>query len=139
MKLYRAAQDDYLGTTGDVRCFAADIDDARTYLDNPGFGGATLYRLLVDIDPETVIDTRDEDGLARFCEIIGVSADDLVWMSPGRPVEAIHRMENVRMVEALAAAGVRWLVHEDSYPEECETWTMIVGDWADDLEMDEIC
>lgn len=139
MRLYRAAQDDYLGCLGETRAFARRLDDARAYLDNPGFGGATLYRLKVDVHPCAVLDTRDDGGMRQLCAIVGLSESELAGRAAGAPaVEALHRPENVALVLALAAAGVRWLVHEDSYPVECETWTLVSGDWTDELELEPV-
>lgn len=128
MKLYRAADDSFLniGSTS----FARYIDDARAYLDNPGFGGESLHALTVDIDNATVLDIRDRAGMERLGDILGLDEYEITMQAGGDAHEIVDRVYSA--VEALVAAGIRWLVCEDSYPERCETWKFLSVDTTDE-------
>lgn len=55
--LWRAAQDDYVS---DTTSFARRREDAEAYLDNPGFGGASLFRTRVRTTGDAVLNLYDE-------------------------------------------------------------------------------
>ena len=118
--LYRAAADETtnIGST----CFAARLSDARAYLSNPGFGGATLYRMAAEIDPATVLDARHElpGWLAEAIDAMGAVTRDY----------ALTACESVQA--AILEHGFRWVRFIDSYPTDCETWALL-ADASDDL------
>lgn len=128
MILYRAADNtncDYLGTTS----FAARIEDARAYTDNPGFGGQTIYSVAVEPLPAEVLDLIDGDAprwLQRVIDNHGAAA--LSW--------CLTASEQVRA--ALVEHGIRWVRFTDDYPEGCETWALVghglLEDMADEVE-----
>ena len=117
--LYSAADDPFMG---DVTSFARRRADAEAYRDSPGYGGATLYRVVVDIDEDAVLDTRDDmpRWLARAVEAMGaVNVEEAIPMSSKIQSEA-------------RARGFRWVIVEDSFPEGAETWLLITAPDADD-------
>ena len=127
--LYRAADDDYLS---DCASFAADQSDAEAYLENPGFGGVTLWQTTVDVAVDQVLDIRsdrDDDQVAAILDAIGSDREPC-----GATVDAI--LAEPRTVEALVAEGYRWVRLTDSYPEDCETWTWLgAGDEPELMEV----
>lgn len=118
-RLYRAADDDYIS---DTASFAVDKETARAYLDNPGFGGKNLYKTDVDIDPDDVLDIRDdlqEAQLARLVEESGMA-------HPGAST-ADREITQPEVYESLRRKGYKWVRLNDTYPEGAETWTYIGG------------
>lgn len=115
--LWRAAEDDSIS---DSASFAAERGCAEAYLDNPGFGGSTLYRADVEIDDSRVLDLYDlgEDrGLERLREI-----------TPHCPTGAIDVCEAVpRISYELRDAGYDWVRVRDNHPADCETWIFVGG------------
>ena len=122
--LYRAADSD------DVRVgysFAGRLDDAREYLDNPGFGGGTLYRASVDL--ADMIDLTDDCW-------------DTLSEAIGETVEPMHHQYHFpstvtasdKICAKLAAAGYRWARIIDDYPEGCITYVPLTDDAADAAE-----
>jgi hypothetical protein len=123
MKLYRAADTDIL--TGPTS-FAADLDCARAYLDNPGFGGSTLYQ--VDVEPESVLDLTDEsDQLDALVELTGIDMGSTT---------ADHMLAHEHVVASLVELGYTWVRLTDTYPDDCETWTWLYS--GDEPEMEEM-
>lgn len=123
VKLYRAAQSTDINS--DTTSFARRASDARAYLDNPGFGGAQVYRAALSIDDACILDIRDEvpGWLQEIIDGMGAVTQDY----------AITRGTS-DMMEALRAHGVRWVILTDTYPDDCETWVHIAwaGDWYGD-------
>lgn len=122
--LYRAADDDIV-----VGCasFAEDLESARAYLSNPGFGGRTLYSATVDVDDGCLLDlTAAGDPIAILMDRAGIERH------PG----AIGADEWApRISYELREAGVEWVRVRESYPADTITW-IFVG--QDDPEMEEI-
>lgn len=136
--LYRAADQ---STARQGACFTSSQADAEAYLDNPGFGGATLYS--VEIDPRFRLECLGRrNGLQELAEDLfetlggdHESADDLrqSWVDAGL-TRVFQVIENRPAVKRAVAASYDWLVYEDDYPEGCETW-MYLGDG--EIEMEE--
>jgi hypothetical protein len=123
MTLYRAADDDILTDCGS---FAETEETARMYLDNPGYGGSTLYRTVVSIDDAAVLDLVD------VADAPGVIAERIGAQHPG----AIGADEYVpRVSYDLRDAGVEWVRVSESYPAGTVTWIWVGGD---DPEMEEV-
>ena len=121
--LWRACDDGIIVGTA---ALAARREDAETYLSNPGYGGSSLWRADVTIDPARVLD------LTEAASPLDVLVD-LVGYHPG----AIGAEEWAPQVsETLHAAGYDWVRVLDSYPVGCETWIWIGGD-EDEPEMEE--
>jgi hypothetical protein len=120
--LYRAADEDLIV---DVASFAAAREDAEAYLDDPGFGGSTLYRAEVTYSEDQVLDVRSGRD-DRQCERV-LAAAAAQTGSPGQSVDSL--LAEPRIVDALTARGYRWVRLTDSYPAGAETWTWLgVGD-----------
>lgn len=130
MELWRAANDDGIS---DTVSFARRREDAERYHDNPGFGGARLYRAVVEVPAMEVLDLHGMSkaqairALARATglDLDGETADVLVCSSPA-------------VQDALVARGVRWVRVVDTYPAGCETWTYISRSDRDDPDMEEV-
>lgn len=131
--LYRAA-DGSAAASG--ACFAADESDAAAYLDNPGYGGASLHSLTVEVDSDAVLSLVDSrragvphgrmasDAWTRLADAIGADIDAL---RDGN--ESVERAIDGRRVRAaLAAAGYEWVVYEDTFPAACVTWVYLGSD-----------
>jgi hypothetical protein len=121
--LYRAASDDTI-----VGCasFAKDIAVAREYLDNPGFGGAKLWKAEVEIDPATALDLYDEhDPMQVIMDRTGLNHPGAIGVDEWVP----------RISYQLRDAGVEWVRVRESYPQDAETW-IFVG--SDDPMMEEV-
>jgi len=58
--LWRAANDDYVDTG---YSFAEKRSIAEAYLDNPGFGGANIYRTKIEVDDDVVLDLTEKSTL----------------------------------------------------------------------------
>jgi hypothetical protein len=116
--LYRAADSDYLS---DVASFAAELDSACAYLDNPGFGGRTLYSATIEYSDESVLDIRDERDDSQVEAVLAAIDSD---REPcGCSVDVL--LAEPRTVDALTACGYRWVRLLDSYPAGSETWTWL--------------
>jgi hypothetical protein len=129
VKLYRAADDDIL--VG-VSCFARRLADARAYLDNPGFGGARLWRTEVAPADGEVLDLTGMTRDAALVEAARAAGLD----HPGSTTADQWIARSPRVADALVAAGYRWVRVLDTYPEDCETWIWLGGD--EDPELSEV-
>jgi len=122
--LYRAASDDNVSVG---YSFAARRSHAEAYLDNPGFGGPTLYRCEVEIDG--LIDLT-ESPWETLSEALGSEVD------PSR--HQFHFPSTVtasdKIPEKLAALGYRWAKIIDDYPEGCVTYVPLCAEAADAAE-----
>lgn len=105
--------------------FARDERDARAYLDNPGFGGASLYRAEVEVDESRVLDTRDMTE-EQVAEIYG------------------HHVFGVDVCEWIPRLGARdlgerydWVIVTDNYPAGAECWQWIGGDEPELVEVED--
>jgi hypothetical protein len=126
--LYRAAQDDILPP--DCASFAESLETARAYLDNPGFGGASLYRTDVEVVEGSVLDLTDPRNLL---DVDGFDTSDLddalqlgadVWL----PMYGAAQ-------ERLRAAGYQWVLVRESFPAGTVTWIWI-GSFEDEPELE---
>jgi len=136
--LYRAT--DRVDSYGSGACFAADEEDAESYLDNPGFGGATLLSVEFRVDLSRVLSLVDgrRDGLpygrqARhawydLAEALGLDAEDqdVIDELKEEGDSYLHGIvDKQRRRAQLHAAGYDWVVLEDSYPNGAVTWTYL--------------
>lgn len=126
--LWRAADDDYVP---DAASFARDRDDAEAYFDNPGYGGATLWRTKVRTTEEAVLNLYDER------DPIGFLVEEYDLSNPG----AINVEEWIPMDPDLQTTlredGYDWIVVRDSFPEGAETWIWI-GPFEREPELEEV-
>jgi hypothetical protein len=120
MRLWRAATDDHIG---DSASFAECRESAEAYLNNPGFGGDTLYRADVDADP---LDLTGDDAMDVLLDAIGSDHD----------YGAIGVDELVpRIADRLAGAGIQWVRVRESYPADTITWIYVGGVCGDEPEL----
>jgi|WetSurMetagenome_2_1015567.scaffolds.fasta_scaffold25059_6 hypothetical protein len=123
--LYRASDDDDVsqGTS-----FAEDVDAARAYLDNPGFGGSTLWQCQVVVDDDKVLDLRDE-SVADVARSVGMSDPGAITVDAWLP----------RTQQALDALSLvaDWALVDESFPEGTTTWILLGGEEPEMTEMEE--
>lgn len=120
MRLWRAAEDDYIG---DSASFSEEREAAEAYRNNPGFGGSTLYYADVDAEP---LDLTGDDAMDVLMETIGSDHD----------YGAIGVDELVpRIADKLADAGIEWVRVRESYPEDTITWIYVGGACGDEPEL----
>lgn len=118
--LWRAAQDDYVDTG---YSFAESREDAEAYLDNPGFGGAHLYRTRVELPEGTVVDLTSKT-VRQITRSFGLSDPGAIGLD-----EWLPRTPNA--LDALRAKGFLWALVTESYPADSTTWIWL-GAGADD-------
>lgn len=124
--IYRAADDD--SATMDTS-FAERLEDAQAYLNNPGFGGAQVWRFEVEIEDENLLDFTVDERAAwrRIAQVLGKSIEQVEDGGQG----IVHPFfDNATMdeLESLAEAGIMWVRYEDSYPAGCITMRYIGDD-----------
>lgn len=128
MDLWRAAKDDYL----DTPCsFAARREDAEEYMRNRGYGGPRLYRVSIEAPaPERVLDLVGLSTTKAILAIVEACGWDPETDHPGAvgPEEWVMWQTTAN---ALVERGYRWVRVTDSYPEGCETWTLLQDDDCD--------
>jgi hypothetical protein len=130
--LYRAAK---TPTAKAGACFTSDADDAAEYLDNPGYGGGTLYQVSIKVDAAEVLSLVDSTGRQHrdawhvLAEALGIEGDDectaaqvLRGRTDGRIEDAI---DGAKVRRQLASAGYVWVVYEDTFPAACVTWVYL--------------
>lgn len=121
MKLWRAASDDHIG---DSASFSESRESAELYLDNPGFGGATLY--VCEVEPVGVLDLTGDDAMSALMAAIDSDHD----------YGAIGVDELVPRIAALICdAGYQWVKVCESYPIDTVTWIYIGGVDGDEPEL----
>jgi hypothetical protein len=122
--LYRAAKDDYVSQG---ISFAESRETAELYLDNPGFGGATVYTCDIDPADDAVLDLS---GLStsEAAELIGLSDPGAIGVDEWIP-RIVHRLEE------RVSAGLQWVRVAESYPRGTVTWIW-VGESCDEPELE---
>lgn len=128
MTVYRAANDDYVSAGFS---FAANREDAEAYLDNPGFGGSTLY--VAEIDGLILDLTRERDNWEDLSAIVG-EID---------PFEYGHHFARAltasdSIIAALAEAGYDAVMFTDDFPIDCVTFVPVSERAVEQIE-DTIC
>lgn len=117
--LYRAADDCFVT---DCASFSADIDVARAYLSNPGFGGRTLFVAEVDLDSARVLDLYDErDPVQTLVDLLDLHHPGAIGADEWVP----------RICDKLANAGYEWVRVRESYPADAVTYIWVGGDDPD--------
>lgn len=121
--LYRASDDDDVsqGTS-----FAEDVEAACEYLDNPGFGGSSLWECHVEVDDDKILDLRGE-SVADVARSVGMSDPGAIGVDAWLP----------RTQRALDALSSRcdWALVDESFPEGTTTWILL---GAEEPEMEEV-
>lgn len=126
MKLYRAANDDYV--SADSCSFAETREVAEAYLNNPGFGGSRLWVAEVEIDEDDLLDLTD-DSLERLQDAIGSDA----WDGALGIDEIVPRVAG-----RLCEAGYQWVRVSESFPCDTITWIYVGGVMGDEPELEEV-
>lgn len=122
--LWRAADSE---TIVDCASFAVSREVAETYLQNPGFGGGTLYRTEVEIDADSLLDLYDvseAEAMDTICDLCNLSHPGAIGVDEWVP----------RISYEIREAGIEWVRVRESYPADTETW-IFVGE--DDPELEE--
>ena len=122
--IYRAAKDDQVG----VGCsFAGRRSDAEAYLDNPGFGGPTLYTCQIELADMIDLTESPWDALS-----------DAIGESVNPAHHQYHFPSTVTACDAicakLAAKGYHWARIIDDYPEGCITYVPLTAEAAEAAE-----
>jgi len=123
LTLYRATDDDII-----VGCasFALSREAAEAYLRNPGYGGRSLWRAEVEIDPETLLDlVAVDDPIATIMQTTGLPHPGAIGADEWVP----------RIADRLADVGIEWVRVAESYPTNTVTY-IFVG--SDDPEMEPV-
>ena len=125
--MYRASDTATVGLPG--ICYAEEKEAALAYLDNPGYGGDSLWA--VTLSPAAVL--LDLEGWGDLEEYYGAEAIDLE-RAEGR---ASYPYEIVELLgpDPLSEAGWTHIRYEDSYPEDCTT-IQCLTDVADQAEIE---
>jgi len=124
LTLYRATDDPIIVGSAS---FSTSREAAEAYLNNPGFGGSTLYRADVEIDPDTLLDVFDmdtEDAIEAIREVADLPHPGAIGADEWVP----------RIAETLRDAGIEWVRVRESYPVDSETYIFVGGD---DPELEE--
>jgi hypothetical protein len=123
MRVYRAAGDDMMLVGYSV---ARDESDARAYLDNPNFGGSTLFGGTIPAE-HRILDITGGDPWAILSQAIGREIDP---SNGGYMIsQALQLVPGI--LGDIAAAGYDWVQYVDDYPVGCVTLTACSDDAAD--------
>lgn len=114
--LYRAADDDIVT---DSASFSESLDAAKEYLNNPGFGGRSLWKTKVKVDPAKVLDLVDEDDpTTALAEAVNERHPGAIGADEWAP----------RIASEIADAGYEWVRVKESHPVDSITWIWVGGD-----------
>jgi len=119
--LYRAADTDYVGQG---TSFAESRETAAFYLDNPGFGGASIWTTEIDADPDRILDLRGV-SISDAADLLGLDDPCAIGVDEWIP----------QVAEYVLAAGYDWALVDESYPEQTTTWIWC-GDCCDDPDLE---
>lgn len=125
MKLWRAANDDYVDTG---YSFAEKRSTAEAYLDNPGFGGANIYRADVEIDDDQVLDFTGK-SMDEVAEELGVQHPGAIGVDEWIP-------RSPKIMDALREAGALWVKVDESFPPDTVTWIWVGTGLDDEPELE---
>lgn len=123
--LWRAANDDYVeqGTS-----FTPKRSVARLYLDNPGYGGGSLYKTSVDLAKQPALDMTGWSW-SDVRKYLGVDVPSGIGIDAWLP-------RDPKMLDAIRTLGYLWARVDESYPEGTVTWIWCgnIDDDAPELE-----
>ena len=122
IRLWRASNNN---KTFEGMSLAEDIETAEIYLNNPGFGGNTIYFTNVDYNNMNIIELENFHDLCRAMEIEDWDeCNDLVFRVDGGNIAgAIPQLKKVR--EKLKQEGYDWVKVAEDYPYGTTTWQPI--------------
>src|SRR5690606_12465119 len=109
---------------------AEERESAELYLDNPGYGGDTLWRATASVDDDRVLDLSDYSsgstaGMEALADATGLQLPCGIGLDEWIP----------QACEEIAAAGYDWVKVRESYPENSTTWIYVGGP---EPEMEEV-
>lgn len=113
--------------------FSPDRDVALAYTNNPGFGGARIYKYDIPIEYHLDVFRRFRGNtssariaLARALDYDNPEETARAWRDSGL-MEIFQILENVRDATRRLAESYDWISFEDDFPSGAETWKY-VGD-----------
>jgi hypothetical protein len=116
--LYRAS--DYDTLPFGCAAFTEEIEVAKLYIDNPGFGGKNIYRTEVTVDEDKVLNLYNEDKPEkRLANLVDMD----VWQFQGNADVAI--CADIKIQDQLRDQGYEWVLVLESYPQTTMTWLWI--------------
>ena len=118
--LYRAANDDYVQSG---ISFAESSDVAQAYLDNPGFGGSSIFKTTISVKKSQIIDLREMD-VDELAELVDMASPGAIGIDEWLP-------RTGRAIETLRESGKLWALVAESFPEDTTTWVWL-GDVTDE-------
>lgn len=114
-QVFRAAHSNRLGPDAGHFCCSEDLEVARSYHGDGGYGGPRLYRF--DLDCEIVDITID--GIVEVCRAAGCDADYLASLE--RQEWVYQALDNLGAWEILAEAGIVAVRYVDEFPVDAVT------------------
>jgi hypothetical protein len=129
-KLYRATN-----RKSDARkipagsCWTPSKEDAKAYTNNPGYGGKNI--ISIEINPKNILDLRSGTGHDDWGALRDILYPDMdirdakeeinerIW---GELESAEDALDDADIRHEIAQAGYDWVIYEDTYPAQCETW-----------------
>jgi hypothetical protein len=124
--LFRVASDDYVDQG---KSFAEEQDTANEYLDNPGFGGSTVYSAEVSYDPGEVLDLTGY-SVAEAAEELGLNNPGAIGVDEWLP-------RTQKALDEASSRGYHWAKVSESFPRGTTTWIYIGGGSTDEPELSE--
>lgn len=115
-KIYRAGNEN-----DGFRYWASSVDDAVAYMENPGFGGDTLYSTDKPTHNTLTIDSMYDLATEMGFDDPTTIAD--TWKINGWDYPWEHSAD---LYNRLQKSGYRWLVYTDDYPQDCTTYFSIL-------------
>ena len=109
--LWRASNDDYVDTG---YSFAETRAVAEAYLDDPGFGGAQIFRTRISVRPEQVLDWTDMTT-RRAARALGIQDPGAIGLDEWLP-------RTPRALDSLREQGFLWVMLAESFPHDTTTW-----------------
>lgn len=127
MRLWRAMWRD--GYTGQWSAWAADRKTAEAYLDNPGYGGDTLYVAEVDVEDARVLDLTGSYEIQRLANALYDDEEERWqalqrWSGQGLSYAYEVWENNTEAAERLAER-YDWVIYLDDYPSGAITWVYL--------------
>ena len=124
--LYRAANDDYISQGFS---FATSRATAQAYLDNPGFGGATIFRTRIYVTEE-VIDLTSW-SVRKLAHHLGFSDPGAIGIDEWLP-------RTPDALQALREEGFLWALVSESFPRDTITWIWLGTSEDEEPELYEV-
>ena len=114
--------------------FGEELETAKLYTNNSGFGGDTIYYADINMNNMEVLEINDYEDL---CDALGIHRDDCNLYSRvgGTIAQAIPKLDDVR--EKLAERGYDWVAVREDYSEGTTTWQPVSEKSISSIELHE--